>query len=866
MKNIFVLIILLSCLRVSAQISEGGMPYSYGSSSLKSLAILPEFKLKKLDIEKYKAEDAENPSPYRYSIIEDVNLNIKNGYSQNITDPKGTIWRYEITADSAYSIQIIMKTFVIPEGAKLFLYNSDYSIIYGAFTSKNIDADSTFTIADFPGKKVILEYFEPSEASFKGTVKIGSIGQAYRDINQFNSMNTEATDYIDINCDEGKLYQNEKHAVCKIVFRVANSGYLCTGTFINNTKNDGTPYFLTANHCIGDSAAAKTIVAYFNYEKKSCNGVTGTYKTLSGANLVTTGTKSDYALVRFNSVPSASYMPFYAGWDISDYKEGQNVCIHHPEGIEKKISIDFDKITTYNYQIQWDEGGVTPASTHWMVAFDEGATSGGSSGAPLFSRQKRILGQLHGGDNLEGFFGKLNYSWTNPATKYKTLKTYLDPTNSGVLTLDSYAPSTNPPDAFFSTPITTVCQNYTITLNDYSAFTPSSREWTISPSTFSFMNGTDKNSVNPQVAFNTAGTYTVKLNVNNSIGKDSLQINGYIAAGSTLNVDFESNRGNSLCYTGFDSLLLRGVGAESYTWSLKPQTIEPFYFSRISGDTAVLKSHSNVNVDSTYNLEVELIGTQGTCTNNIVKPLDFIKITNDDIEHAREIGLGTSTTYSNTCASIQTNEPIPPTGSCTGTTSWCDEYGDGTKIVENSVWFTFKGPASGKASLRSDGFDNEIAIYDATSYQAILTGNYTILAANDDESDVSPTPFIPEVTVTPGKTYWIQVDGSGGGSEGDFTLTLADRNTTGTDELDKTKSIEIYPVPVHNILTLKGSMINNEDVNVKIYSTIGKLCYENSYQTNGNEININAEGLAKGIYLLKLISGNKIYVTRFVKN
>jgi hypothetical protein len=110
----------------------------------------------------------------------------------------------------------------------------------------NSEPDSSFTIADFPGKNLIIEYFEPLHPEFEGKVVIGQIGQAYQDILSSQDAASLQDSLIDINCEQGKNYQNEKHAVCKITFRIGRSGYLCSGALINNSANDGTPYFLTA--------------------------------------------------------------------------------------------------------------------------------------------------------------------------------------------------------------------------------------------------------------------------------------------------------------------------------------------------------------------------------------------------------------------------------------------------------------------------------------------------------------------------------------------------------------------------------------------------------------------------------------------
>jgi PKD repeat protein len=864
MHKFFTIILLFSCISAGAQLSEGGLPYSFEQTQLKTKVIVPEHKLSLLNEKKLKEEDTENPTPFRYSSFEEVHLDIKTGVISNIDSPKGNIWRYAISSENAFSIQLYFKSFIIPTGAKLFIYNEDYSEVYGAFTNKNINSDSSFIIADFPGQKLTIEYFEPDDAEFKGSLILGSIGQAYQDILQNIEKNVIEQEYVDINCNEGKNWQHEKHAVCKITFKVGQSGYLCSGALINNTANDAVPYFLTANHCISDTTVAKTLVAYFNYERRWCKGPVDNGRTLSGSRLMTTGQKSDYTLLKLNNTPPASYTPYYAGWDIGNYNDNQNTGIHHPEGIEKKISIDNDKIITYDFPISWDEGETTPPSSHWRVIFDVGWTSEGSSGGPLFSKQKRIIGQLHGGGEGEEFYGKLSYSWTNSSSGYDQLKKFLDPKNTGVTLLNGYYPSNNPPDAFFSARFTEVCLNSPVTLQDNSAFLPTSRNWTITPGTFTYLNGTNNNSPDPQVSFNAAGNYTIKLNVANTNGKDSLVFTNALKAGTGINVSMRSNMSDTLCSNGFDSLMLTGFGAESYAWVLDSPN-PPFYFSRISQDTAILKKN-NLQIDSSYSLKIITRGVMGSCSATASKTIRFIKVFNDNIMNAIEIGLGLSKQFSNLCATIEANEPIPLADSCTGVKSWCDEYGDGKRIVENSVWFKFKGPSTGKASLKSSGFDNEIAIYDAASYQDILAGRYTLLAANDDQSDTNSNPFIPAVNVQPGKTYWIQVDGSGGGSEGSFTLTLSDKIITSSEVIIEDTLFNIYPQPASSILNIDGLDPDNDIVDLKIFGLTGKVMIEQRIKNEGDKLSVNIENLSPGIYLLKISQNNQTFVKKFIKN
>jgi len=45
---------------------------------------------------------------------------------------------------------------------------------------------------------------------------------------------------------------------------------LCTGTLVNNTSQDKTPYVLTAGHCIENASDAQQTVFCFNYESPAC--------------------------------------------------------------------------------------------------------------------------------------------------------------------------------------------------------------------------------------------------------------------------------------------------------------------------------------------------------------------------------------------------------------------------------------------------------------------------------------------------------------------------------------------------------------------------------------------------------------------
>lgn len=862
-----------------AQISQGGLPSSY-QNRFRSSVVIPSLGLEQIQVRSLLNEDKSNGILYRYGVLEAVNVNIKSEAVKTQVD-NGFIWRYKLVADSAKSLKLLFSKFNIPQGASLFVYNSDYSIVYGAYTRANVTPDSTFAIADFPGNELTLEYYEPSMAAFSGNLMLSKVSQAYRDLKDVMSTITTTEDslYVDVNCG-GLDWQIQKHAVCRYSFAEDTSSYLCSGSLINNVNNDGTPYFLTAHHCVSSAIVAQTVVAYFNYETKGCGlGAKTNYKkmTLSGATLITTGANSDYTLLKFTSTPPAAYQPYYAGWDLTNWVTC-TVGIHHPEGLKKKISFDYDAPTTFGGVISWNEGADSPINTHWQVSFDKGYVGAGASGSPLFNQNKQVIGQLHGGGTADNYYGKLNYSWTHSDVGYSMLKNYLaagkDTTNA-----NGYFPITNPPDASFSSGYTKVCLGTPIPFTDHSAFNVTSWKWTFSPATVTFVNSTSASSQNPVVTFNNPGTYSVSLVAQNAAGKDTVTYT--ITAGSTLALSYESTPASGTCLSSVDSVVVTGGGATKFSWKLSNASSAYFNLDTLSSQKAVIKQKSTAIIDSTITITGVYVGTQATCVDTATFSIRLEKPSNDNIANAKLIKTGINGPFSNECATVETGEPKPPGTSCTSQKAWCAESTSGS-VLDNTVWFYFYGPASGGVTIEADSIDGQIALYSADSYRNILSGNYTLLAANDDISSSNSNARISSVNVTSGKKYWLQFDGSNGGTTGTFYVKLqavqAIKTDSGTTSGIAYEAYKIYPNPYYTgtkdpyYLTVEGSgLYHLSSVGVDIFNTFGKRVYSEQLSVKTNVVTgryyvkVDVKNLPDGVYILSLKGADTSFNKLFIK-
>jgi hypothetical protein len=147
--------------------------------------------------------------------------------------------------------------------------------------------------------------------------------------------------------------------------------YYCSGALINNVRNDGTPYFLTANHCVSSNSVATTLVTYFNFENSTCTRSDASLKqSLSGAKLIAANNYSDFCLLQLSEYPPKEYYPYFAGWNASNDNPTKGTCIHHPAGTPKCIAIDKDAPVSYNYLVQWDNENITQKHTHWSVSYE----------------------------------------------------------------------------------------------------------------------------------------------------------------------------------------------------------------------------------------------------------------------------------------------------------------------------------------------------------------------------------------------------------------------------------------------------------------------------------------------------------------
>lgn len=462
-KKLLILILLAGFFYSSttnAQRNQGGVPYylqkglksrSAKSYSLKqNVPIIEMPAIKQYEIDNIKSKNIKGEERYQFAYGFDVNIDIKK---ESIVDSLdiGLLYRLSIKSKKAKSLNVILKNYELPIGAKLFIYNTNNQTVKGAFTSNNNKPNRKLAIQPIKGDVITIEYFEPYFFKQVNSLIIEKVCHDFIGVTEEdNDFGRSGSCQVDINCSEGEDWQTEKRAVCKII--IDGTG-LCSGSLLNNTSLDGTPYFLTAHHCICNQSDAENSVFIFNYESPTCAGGDGsTSQSISGADLRATNGESDFTLLELSQTPISTYNPYYAGWDRTNSQGIGGVGIHHPVGDVKKIATHNIRPTDSDCMDYWrytECGDFYRDNEDWWkinwIATDHGhsVTEGGSSGSPLFNSNSHIIGQLTGAGNScdnpncsdppndIANYGKIFTSW-NSTNSDERLQDWLDPLSTGV--------------------------------------------------------------------------------------------------------------------------------------------------------------------------------------------------------------------------------------------------------------------------------------------------------------------------------------------------------------------------------------------------------------------------------------------------
>ena len=187
-KHLIIIIYFGLCLflgvSVKAQISHGGQPLPL--TATKSLTedmfiTMPPFDLaEQLRLDSLEATGLRNGFRFAYKFVTDYTPE-NSGVHFTLSD--GTkVWRLGIRSEGALSLNIMFSKYHLPEGARVFLYNSDQSEVLGSFNHLNNSERGILPVAPILGDELIIEYQEPAKTAFPGKLAVGEVNHGYRNL------------------------------------------------------------------------------------------------------------------------------------------------------------------------------------------------------------------------------------------------------------------------------------------------------------------------------------------------------------------------------------------------------------------------------------------------------------------------------------------------------------------------------------------------------------------------------------------------------------------------------------------------------------------------------------------------------------
>lgn len=402
----------------------------------------------------------------------DLPLSVQDGEWSFPADGSA-VWRLALnTADATY-IGLHFETLSLPAGSRLTLTGAHGQS--GPFSAADQGTNGALWVPLVHGKEAVLEVALPaaslSELRFGNTtLQYGVVALDGRRP-QTKAEGDAGNCHNNVACPVGDDWPL---AIDATVLLIIGNRVVCNGALLNNTRGDGSPLIITADHCgirsdgvaEGDGYPADSVTAIFNFQSTQCDRSAGVSDEdrINGATLLYRDTRSDTSLIRLDRAPPAGFNARYAGWDATGNGASRGSGVHHPSGDLKKISL-FDE-PTQKETVTITDGALIGSRNQtvdaWRVTWADGVTEPGSSGSGLWTPQQQLIGVLSGGSSACGsggllglgssdinagpdFYGRLEIAFARSGELGTPIQRFLDPAGSGVLRVSQRGNASAPP-------------------------------------------------------------------------------------------------------------------------------------------------------------------------------------------------------------------------------------------------------------------------------------------------------------------------------------------------------------------------------------------------------------------------------------
>ena len=217
-------------------------------------------------------------------------------------------------------------------------------------------------------------------------------------------------------------------------------------------------------------------------------------------------------------------------------------------------------------------------------------------------------------------------------------------------------------------------------------------------------------------------------------------------------------------------------------------------------------------------------------------------------------------TVSATCTGVTDFTTVAATPSTAGTVPvpGCGNFTDG---VTPDVWFKFTTNTFSvyrinvSPSLNASAADIAVEVYSGGC------GGTLVPVGCDDNSNGANMPALIINSAGPGTDYYVRVWSNNGTLAGNFRICVLIIVTDGVEDISG-NSIHAYPNPFDNYFSVRLPDQATSGF-VKVRNTLGDIVL--TKRIDDSEFDLDASGLAKGIYILEMETGHERFTKKIVR-
>lgn len=340
----------------------------------------------------------------------------------NESPSKGRIAAIHFATPDAKGVRLGVRVTSLPLGTMLRFYVTGSTTMIEvsaqqvlASIQRNLDAGETGDAArtywspDLGGEEITLEIEVPAGTDTAlvqiAIPRLTHMFVAVDALAATAALGNAAACTLDVSCTHA--YDKESKSVARMTFVKDGDGYACTGTLLNDKASSGTPYFLSAYHCISTQAEASSLITDWFFHSSQCgNGaLSDAARTVyGGATLLLASAETDTSFMSLAGTPPPGAV--YAAWSATPPPIGSDAFgLHHPLADLQKYStgkvIDYFTCIAHTNDGNCTFATSAPATARFIeVMLGQGPVQPGSSGSALFANShggSALVGQLFGG-------------------------------------------------------------------------------------------------------------------------------------------------------------------------------------------------------------------------------------------------------------------------------------------------------------------------------------------------------------------------------------------------------------------------------------------------------------------------------------